>query len=146
MLDQPLLQSAHFSARYDDVTLRLLCMKRDTCTAEARAAGLNNLINDIWQFGLGGSSNELARPGSANSELRTTAGRPRLRSGHPSGSTGAERSRRPGLGFRVLPLARRCPRWTRSSGGDAPCPIRAMQPRLARVAVRAHRPAVGTTL
>ncbi len=52
MLDQPIFQNANFSARYDDVTLRLLCMKRDTCAAEARAAGLNNFINDIWQFGL----------------------------------------------------------------------------------------------
>lgn len=52
MLDQPILQSANISARYDDVTLRLLCMKRDTCVAEARASGLNNLINDLWQFGL----------------------------------------------------------------------------------------------
>ena len=52
MIDQPILQSANFSARYDDVTLRLLCMKRDACAAEARAAGLNNLIDDIWQFGL----------------------------------------------------------------------------------------------
>jgi len=59
MLDQPLLESANFSARYDDVTLRLLCMKRDTCAAEARAAGLNNLINDIWQFGLGGQTSLL---------------------------------------------------------------------------------------
>ena len=59
MLDQPILQSANFSARFDDVTLRLLCMKRDTCAAEARAAGLNNLINDIWQFGLGAQTSLL---------------------------------------------------------------------------------------
>lgn len=52
MLDQLILQSANFNARFDDVTLRLLCMKRDSCIAEARAAGVNNLINDIWQFGL----------------------------------------------------------------------------------------------
>ena len=34
-------------------------MKRDTCAAEARAAGLNNLINDIWQFGLGAQTSLL---------------------------------------------------------------------------------------
>ena len=45
MLTDPALCSAP--------TLRFLCMKRDTCVAEARAAGLNNLINDIRQFGLG---------------------------------------------------------------------------------------------
>ena len=53
MLEQPLLQSSTFSQRFDDITLRLLCMKRDASMAEARVAGLNDLVNDIWKFGLG---------------------------------------------------------------------------------------------
>ena len=53
MFENPILQSPNFGARYDDVWLRLLCMKREACQAEARAAGLNSLIHEIWQLGLG---------------------------------------------------------------------------------------------
>lgn len=51
MFDQPILLSAKFSGRFDDVALRLLCMKRESYIAEARAAGLSSLIHEIWQFG-----------------------------------------------------------------------------------------------
>jgi len=53
MLDGPLLQSLKFSKRYDDLSLHLLCLKRDASMAESRVAGLNELIKDVWQFGLG---------------------------------------------------------------------------------------------
>ena len=52
MEDHSILRSARFDEQYEELSQQLLRMKHQLETAEAKAAGLNGFVNEVWQFGL----------------------------------------------------------------------------------------------